>query len=67
MRPNFRGYWVPIAGLLWGVCMSLAAIIARVQDFSLPFAAFPLRIFVLLAMPGFLVSAAWLLARLGKP
>jgi len=66
MGSRFRGYGVPIAGVLWGVCMGLAALISRIQGFTLPLAIFPMRMFALLAIPGFLVSAAWLLVRLAK-
>ena len=62
-RPDFRRYWVPCAGLLWGLCMTLAAVIGRVQDFASPLTT-PLRSYFLLALPGYLVAVGWLLIRL---
>jgi hypothetical protein len=62
-RPDFRRYRVPCAGLFWGVCMTLAALIGRVQDWAFHPSA-PLSLYFLLALPGYLVAAGWLLIRL---
>ena len=66
LQPDLRRYWVPIAGFLWGTCMALAGVITRVMDYTAMLIAFSFRPFVVLALPGFLLSAIWLLARLGK-
>ena len=43
--------------------MTLAALIGRVQDWGMPLAA-PLRSYFLLALPGYLLAAVWMLIRL---
>ena len=62
-RPDFRRYWVPCAGLLWGLCMTLAALIGRVQDWGIPMST-PLYSYFLLALPGYLIAVIWALVRL---
>jgi hypothetical protein len=59
-QPDFGKYWVPVVSGLWGLGMTLAAIIGRVQDLSF---AFPMRLFLLLALPGYLIAGGWLLAK----
>lgn len=61
-RPDLRRYWVPFTGLFWGLCLTLAAFIGRVQDWAFPLA--PLRSYFLLALPGYLLAAGWLIFRL---
>jgi flagellar biosynthesis protein FliQ len=65
-RPNFRQYLVPVIGLLWGLCMSLAGLISQVQDMTSQFSRFPFVPYMLLALPGFLAAAGWLLVRIVK-
>ena len=62
-RPDLRRYLVPCVGLLWGLCMTLAAVIGRVQDWGIPLST-PMRYYFLLALPGYLVAAIWALIRL---
>ena len=66
LQPDLRRYWVPIAGFLWGACMTLAGVITRIMDFTNMLMSVSMRPFVVLALPGFLLSAIWLLGRLGK-
>ncbi len=65
MQPDFRRLWVPIAGFFWGACMTLAGLVARVMDYTTLVVSFPMGIFVVLALPGFLLGAVWLLAHKG--
>lgn len=45
--------------------MTLAGLVARVMDYSTLLISFPMGIFVVLALPGFLLGAAWLLLHKG--
>ena len=65
-RPNYRQYVVPVVGLLWGTCMTLAALISRVQDLTFQSNPYSLRSYVLLGLPGFIMAAGWLVFRLVK-
>ena len=65
-RPNFRQYVVPVVGLLWGSCMTLAALISRVQDLTFQSNPYSLRSYWLLGLPGFIMAAGWLVFRLVK-
>ncbi len=65
-RPDFRQYAVPVVGLLWGTCMTLAALISQVQDLTFQVSHYSIRSYLLLGLPGFLMAAGWLVFRLSK-
>jgi hypothetical protein len=65
-QPDLRRYWVPISAFLWTACMALAGVVTRIMDIT-SLVTFPLGTFVVLALPGFVVGAAWFVVRLFRP
>ena len=66
LQPDLRRYWVPIAGFFWGACMTLAGVITGIMDFTTMLVSFPVLPFVVLALPGFLLGAGWLLLKAAR-